>query len=179
MEIQAAFVVAVQVQSRLVVIASVPDMPSGGAGSAGASAMATSHLTAVGAVTEVVDEVPVHALQRSHSAHIANSRARIAASTMQAVCRTSCGVWPPARTPAGAARPEKGVDSLPLLRRRFALRCTLEGSSTATRRSRGPPRACKAQLRPRCRVLRTELNRRESNRGVDRIATKVITTWPS
>jgi hypothetical protein len=85
--IQAAVVVAVQVQSRLVAIASVPDIPSAGAASTVVLSTTTSHLTAVGDVTEMDEEVPVHAVERKHSAQIAKSRARIgAACTLQAVC---------------------------------------------------------------------------------------------
>jgi len=76
--IHATFAAAVHVQSRLVEIASVPDIPSGGAASALAFSTATSHLAAVGDVTEMDEEVPVHALQMNHSAEIANSRARMA-----------------------------------------------------------------------------------------------------
>jgi hypothetical protein len=75
--IQAAFVVAVHVQSRLVVIASVPDIPPDGAGVAVAISTVTWHLTAVGADTEMDEDLPVHAFQRTHSAEIANSRARM------------------------------------------------------------------------------------------------------
>jgi hypothetical protein len=85
--IQAAVVVAVQVQSRLVAIASVPDIPSAGAASAIPFSTTTSHLTAVGDVTEMDEEVPVHALERKHNAQIANTPARIGAPCMlQAVC---------------------------------------------------------------------------------------------
>lgn len=86
-------VFAVQVQSRLVAIASVPDIPSAGAASAIPFSTTTSHLTAVGDVTEMDEEVPVHALERKQNAQIANSPARIgAASTLQAVCLR--WVWP-------------------------------------------------------------------------------------
>jgi hypothetical protein len=94
-EIQPAFVVAVHVQSRLVVIASVPDMPSAGAVSAGASAIATSHLAVVGAVTDV--DVPVQALQRNHSAQIANGRAPIARTPDASGLPETA--WPPHQKP--------------------------------------------------------------------------------
>jgi len=90
-EIQPAFVVAVHVQSRLVVIASAPDMPSAGAISAGASAIATSHLAVVGAVTDV--DVPVQALQRNHSAPATNGRAPIA-RTLDASSLPETAIWP-------------------------------------------------------------------------------------
>ena len=76
--IHAAFVVAVHVQSRLVEIASVPDMPPAGAAPVAAFSTVTTHLAAVGAVTEIADDDPVHALARHPSAHSPNSRARMA-----------------------------------------------------------------------------------------------------
>jgi hypothetical protein len=50
---------------------------------------ATSHLSAVGDVVEMDEDEPAQAAARMESAHIANSRARTASSTVQAVCR--CG----------------------------------------------------------------------------------------
>jgi hypothetical protein len=94
--IQAAFVVAVQVQSRLVVIASVPDIPSAGAGVVAATSTVTWHLTAVGADTEMDEDRPVHALEMTHSAEIANSRAFIGVpAQVQARCRgvATAGLW--------------------------------------------------------------------------------------
>jgi hypothetical protein len=44
-------------------------------------------LAVVGAVTEIAEDEPVHALERHPSAHSQNSRARIARVTVQAVCR--------------------------------------------------------------------------------------------
>jgi len=85
--IHAAFAVAVHVQSRLVEIASVPDIPSAGAAPFAAFSTVTSHLAAVGAVTDMAEDDPVHALERHPSAHSTNSRARIPRVQMQAVCR--------------------------------------------------------------------------------------------
>lgn len=76
--IHAAFAAAVHVQSRLVEIASVPDIPSEGAAPFAAFSTVTSHLAAVGAVTDMAEDDPVHALERHPSAQSANSRARIA-----------------------------------------------------------------------------------------------------
>ena len=76
--IHAAFAVAVQVQSRLVEIASVPDIPSAGAALVAAFWTVTSHLAAVGAVTDMAEDDPVHALESHPSAQSANSRSRIA-----------------------------------------------------------------------------------------------------
>jgi hypothetical protein len=77
--IQAVFVLAVQVQSRLVEIARVLVIPSAGAASRVAFSTATSHFAAVGADTEIDDEVPPQAAAKNHSAQIANGRARMAA----------------------------------------------------------------------------------------------------
>ena len=87
MAIHAAFAVAVQVHSRLVEIASVPDIPSAGAAAVAAFSMVTSHLAVVGEVTDMAEDEPVHALERHPSAHSANSRARMRACKLQAVCR--------------------------------------------------------------------------------------------
>jgi hypothetical protein len=93
--IHAAFVVAVHVQSRLVEIASVPDIPSAGAARVAAFSTMTSHLAAVGEVTEMAEEDPVHALERHPSAQSANSRARMprvhSASSLPSV--SSAGGW--------------------------------------------------------------------------------------
>jgi hypothetical protein len=72
----AAFELAAQVQSRFVLIASEPDMPSAGAAAVAAFSRATWHLSVVGPVTEMDDDVPVHPVERSNSDQIANSRAR-------------------------------------------------------------------------------------------------------
>jgi hypothetical protein len=76
--IHAAFVVAVHVQSRLVEIASVPDIPSEGIAPSVGFWTLTSHLRAVGAVTDMAEDDSVHALASQPSAQSANSRARIA-----------------------------------------------------------------------------------------------------
>jgi hypothetical protein len=76
--IHAAFVVAVHVQSRLVEIATVPDIPSAGAAPSAAFWRVTSHLAAVGAVTDMAEDDPVHALESHPRAQSANSRVRIA-----------------------------------------------------------------------------------------------------
>jgi hypothetical protein len=60
MTIQATLLAAAHVQSRLVVIARVPDMPS--AGIEAGLATLTSHFGVVGEVTERDVDVPVHAL---------------------------------------------------------------------------------------------------------------------
>jgi len=73
----AALDAAVHVQSRLVVIAIVPDMPADGAWPAVLSTL-TSHLASVGDVTEMDEDDPVHALASTASAQSANSRARTA-----------------------------------------------------------------------------------------------------
>jgi hypothetical protein len=51
---------AVQVQSRVVEIVSVPDIPAAGALAAGGFSTVTWHFAAVGDVTEIDDEEPVH-----------------------------------------------------------------------------------------------------------------------
>jgi hypothetical protein len=78
MEIHAAVVLAVQVQSRLVEIARELEIPSAGAASRVAFSTATSHFAAVGALTEMDEDVPLQAVAKNHSAQIANGRARMA-----------------------------------------------------------------------------------------------------
>lgn len=65
--IQAAAVLAVQVQSRFVEISSVPDIPAAGVVAAGAFSTATSHLADVGDVTDMLVDDPVHPLARTAS----------------------------------------------------------------------------------------------------------------
>src|SRR6186997_2733945 len=75
----AAFELAVQVQSRVVLMATDPVMPSAGAASLGAFSTDTWHFATVGAVTEMDEEVPVQAADTNHSAQMVNGRARMAA----------------------------------------------------------------------------------------------------
>jgi len=75
---QAALELAVHVQSRLVVIETEPVAPSAGADSVGAFSSVTWHLTAVGAVTEIDDDVPLQAVANNDSAQNAYGRARTA-----------------------------------------------------------------------------------------------------
>jgi len=72
---QGASVAALQVQSRLVSTASVPDMPLAGAAPAVSLPTVTLHLLSVGEVTDVDEEDFVHEVARTHSATIANGRA--------------------------------------------------------------------------------------------------------
>jgi hypothetical protein len=81
------------VQSRVVVIASVPDIPVAGAVLPASVATETSHFSADGAVVEIDVDEPAQAAARTESAHSANSRARTAVSTVQAVCRLFLIRW--------------------------------------------------------------------------------------
>jgi hypothetical protein len=75
---QSALVAAVQVQSRVVVIATVLDIPAAGAVRPFSLSTSTSHFAVVGAVVENDVDEPVQAAARSRHAHNPNSRARTA-----------------------------------------------------------------------------------------------------
>jgi hypothetical protein len=69
---QPADVAASQVQSRVVVIASVLDIPLAGAVAALPPSMLTWHFSLEGAVVEIEDEEPAHAAAKAVSAQSRN-----------------------------------------------------------------------------------------------------------
>ena len=79
---------ASHVQSRVVVIANVLDIPLAGAVLGLPPSIVTWHFGLAGAVVEIEDDEPAHAIARAASEEIANSRTCTAAYGVQSTCRT-------------------------------------------------------------------------------------------